>query len=300
MAAKKSKKKVASKKKVEKVEKVEKSEEVGKIGEVEKVEKVEEVPEVGRVGNVEGEEMVGKVGEGDKIEQVEKEAEVGKIEKVEGVDEVGKVGKVEEVEKVEKVEKGEEVIGEKPAETEIIKEEISESTPGKDESSAEPAYFIPTERPEVEKKRNYGWIVLFLVGAAVGFGSSLLFYNNAYKKENTKQTVVPSLVPTKTLVTPTVVDYSIYPIEILNGSGIKGEAARAKDLLEGERFKVSSIGNADKNDYDETVLQIKKGLPDDSIKKLKDVLSKYYVLSSEELEDEDGVTVIVGSSKPEN
>ena len=91
-----------------------------------------------------------------------------------------------------------------------------------------------------------------------------------------------------------------YKIKVLNGSGIAGEAAKLKDLLEQEGFSVESIGNADKNDYEKTVIKTNKEVSPDVIKKLNEFLQKSYTVS--EVEDlagteENNILIIIGREK---
>ena len=91
-----------------------------------------------------------------------------------------------------------------------------------------------------------------------------------------------------------------YKIQVLNGSGIAGEAAKLKDLLEQEGFSVESTGNADKNDYEKTVVRANKEVPPNVINKLKEFLKKNYLVSEEEQladTEEIGILIIIGSEK---
>jgi len=102
--------------------------------------------------------------------------------------------------------------------------------------------------------------------------------------------------------TPEKIDLSKYSITVLNGSGIKGEAAKVKDMLEEEGFSVVSVGNADASDYEKTILKAKEGVEAGFLDKLKSALSKSYVLASTqtlEKNDEDEIVVIIGSEKAE-
>ena len=93
-----------------------------------------------------------------------------------------------------------------------------------------------------------------------------------------------------------------FTIEILNGSGISGEAGRAQVLLEDEGFTVSGIGNADNSDYTETVISSKENVSSEWLSLLKKSLQEAYVVSSgDELSSdaETDVVITVGSSKPE-
>lgn len=93
-----------------------------------------------------------------------------------------------------------------------------------------------------------------------------------------------------------------YPIEVLNGSGIAGEAARVKALLEKEGFAISAVGNADESDIAETTIQAKSSVIKGWIDILKTTLSESLIVSEPtSLDDEESTDVIVtvGSKKAE-
>jgi hypothetical protein len=117
--------------------------------------------------------------------------------------------------------------------------------------------------------------------------------------ESTESTETPESTATPTEIT---VDRTLHDIKILNGSGITGEASRAKNYLESERFKVSSIGNADASNHAETVITVGKNVSKEYFEDLKSVLGKNYVISEKvELANSDNeVTVILGRNKSKN
>ncbi len=93
------------------------------------------------------------------------------------------------------------------------------------------------------------------------------------------------------------IDKASAKVRILNGSGKAGAASSAKDFLEGKGYKVATLGNADKFDFEQTVLRFKV-----SFKSFEDVLtsdmsSKYSVKSGASLEATDSadIEVILGS-----
>lgn len=76
-------------------------------------------------------------------------------------------------------------------------------------------------------------------GATVG-GASYWLVNEAKMKE-----VVNKLVLRRS---------DMVRVQVLNGSGIDGQAARAADVLRREGFEVVTVGNADRFDYETTVV----------------------------------------------
>lgn len=143
---------------------------------------------------------------------------------------------------------------------------------------------------------------IFLLGALLG---GIYFY-----QKNVNSDVPPSPSPTLTVVTqgtnsPTAtpaatVDFTKYAINIMNGSGIVGEAGKVKTLVEGAGFKVSATGNASSYDYTKTVIKAKADVPADFLAKLSTTLSKNYVLDNNavlSISSPDMVQVIIGSTK---
>ena len=90
-------------------------------------------------------------------------------------------------------------------------------------------------------------------------------------------TPVPTEIPEPT-EEPKKVDLSAFTIKVLNGSGVKGEAAKVKANLTAAGFKVTTTGNADLDDYKETQIQAKKGTDKEFLKQLEAVLDKSYVV----------------------
>lgn len=173
--------------------------------------------------------------------------------------------------------------------------------------------------PESEKKK--GMLRYFLLVMIVTFLIGLAFIGGVYYATKNKnfslshlslgllQKVSPTVTPIKTL--PTAVpqqsasksaDLTAYTIEILNGSGISGEAAKVKDQLTSAGFKIGNIGNADRNDYMKTQLFAKKTVNSAYLDALKAVLNKAYVVETESslpsaISSDADVIITIGSLK---
>jgi len=143
---------------------------------------------------------------------------------------------------------------------------------------------------------------IFLLGALLG---GIFFYQSSV---NNKISPTPNpnnqqLESTSPTATPqaTEVDLTKYPISILNGSGIKGEAGKVQELLEKAGFKVSGVGNASNYSYTETVIQAKSTIDKEFITKLSQSLEENYKVASKTQSlassSKDDVVVIVGNSK---
>lgn len=137
-------------------------------------------------------------------------------------------------------------------------------------------------------------ILLLLAGGYFYYQSTQKPAEKA-KEETSDESVTPSEAPT-----PEAVAKDAYTVEILNGSGIAGEAGRAQELLESGEFKVDSTGNAENYDFEETVIQAGSDVDEAWIELLRDELGKQYSVKSgvtklETGASESDIVVIVGS-----
>jgi hypothetical protein len=138
--------------------------------------------------------------------------------------------------------------------------------------------------PEIPKKpKKFIYIVIFLVILVVFFLTRSLFFGSSKQKEVPSATPTPTeyqfptdtpspsvspvdeeesptAVPTKS-VNPvdqsTGLDRSTLSVEVQNGSGVTGAAAKGSDILKGFGYKVSSVGNADNENYESVTIQAK-------------------------------------------
>jgi len=158
-----------------------------------------------------------------------------------------------------------------------------------------------------EHKKKRVWIVAIIIIVLVLVGGALWYFReNVMKRAPTQDDTAPAPSLLKNTPTPASdsakleIDFSEYKVQVLNGSGIRGEAAKVKELLEAEEFLIEEIGNADKLTYEGTIIKAKKEVPSEFLDRLKIVLEESYILdASEELEDSEemDVVIIIGSSK---
>lgn len=160
-----------------------------------------------------------------------------------------------------------------------------------------------TKPPASAKKRAFIYVLLFvvLIGLAIVAGNYFLSGKKAKLKVVPKPTPtisIPTATPTaspsgKPTPTPTVkvsptakVSPSVSPttavsktltIQVLNGSGTKGEAGKVASLLKAAGYSISSTGNADTFDYQKTVIQIKKSKASFATQLKKDLSASYTV-----------------------
>lgn len=142
-------------------------------------------------------------------------------------------------------------------------------------------------------------VVLVLLGVGI-----YLFRKDSLNKMAAKS----AETATKAQETPVVeetakkeVDLTKYGVKVLNGSGISGEAAKVKTLLEGIGFKVIGTGNAKESTFTETEISAKKEVDSEYLKILNETLAKSYSISTESAElsasGSADVVVTIGSSK---
>jgi hypothetical protein len=206
--------------------------------------------------------------------------------------------KNEEMQEVEKVEQT------KPLEPDILEEGV------KDVISQKPETIVvetPIETP-IEPKKSSSialWIIIpgiFLLGAILG---GILFYQKGVEtnKEQAPSatfspapTVIPSASPSASL------DLTKYTVTIFNGSGISGEAGRAKTLLTTAKFTVGTTANAATYDYTKTIIKAKSSVDSAFVTALSEALGKTYIVDTAQTlstSSADAVQVIIGSSKAE-
>lgn len=176
------------------------------------------------------------------------------------------------------------------------------------------------------KKKNIMMIVaVILMFGAIG---GALFYYFTKPEEpaanvSTEEASAPTPTPTATpAITPTealnenevteveqdltqretiLEDFAGYKLEILNGSGISGEANKVEDLVNDLNFDSITVGNAATYDYTDTIIYFKtEDLKVKSTPKLSEALNTYEIELSEELLPETStsdIRIIVGTSK---
>lgn len=162
--------------------------------------------------------------------------------------------------------------------------------------------FVPTIDRGSPKKR-----VVSIAAVVVGLvllifaGSSILGRGGKKEEKATPaplpQVTAPSLPEITPSPTPQAATLSI---QILNGSGIAGEAGRAATLLKAVGFQLIETGNASGFDFKETEVAVKASVSDELVAKIEKALAKTYILakttrlSSDKAAD---VIITVGKSK---
>ncbi len=149
-------------------------------------------------------------------------------------------------------------------------------------------------------------IILFLVSTiCIAFGYIALFptlkspvLNLEAQNVNIKPTLVNSRI---TPPTPTVdqINLDQISVQVLNGSGISGQAGKVKTLISDLNFKDIQIGNADSQNQPHTIVNYSSNLNSTDLKPLVDLLQKEFTkvsLVSESKLTPFNIVIITGKS----
>jgi len=204
------------------------------------------------------------------------------------------------------------VVTETTEKVEIIEEVSPQAKLGtstESPSSADPLTEFKEKMTEEEKspisdtssKKNYMWPILLVFIITILLLVGVFLYRNETNTGNKINVVTLSPTPATAAPEPTrIIDLAKYEIEILNGSGIDGEASRQKASLTAEGFTISSVGNADNSDYIDTIIKAKAEVNKDFIARLKNVLNSSFTVGEAESLSENSsvpVVVIIGTKK---
>jgi outer membrane biosynthesis protein TonB len=207
------------------------------------------------------------------------------------------------------------------AEEEVDKDKaIPETEEKPEEETSEKKQEVDKAKPEVESETDQNkppsdkipfWIlfIAFLMGLALGAGliGGIFYYRT--KVENAppnqeKQLPSSQIEDTSQNSSPTPQaqeenNLSSYSVEILNGSGIKGEAGKVEGLLSDAGFSDTTASNASSYDYTDTQVALKAAVPDEVFTKIEETLSTYKIKRVDDLGDSSkyDVVITVGSSK---
>jgi hypothetical protein len=220
--------------------------------------------------------------------------------------------KIDEPEKTDDLEKTEE-----PEEESVFVEE--KPAPKKEISSDEVKEWLKDIRPDttkdVEKGSSFNFksfflmlFVILLISAVIG---GLFYYRAkveqvsvAPEEETTQQPDEAEESENETTPTPPAIDpdFAELSVNVLNGSGIGGEAGRLRTTLNPIGFKNIDVGNASSANHTTTTVQMKESLPDSVYEKLKEILETSYVVEKSDTaiteSSQYDIIITIGSSKP--
>ena len=203
--------------------------------------------------------------------------------------------------------------------SDVTKENESdeEKTNKKNMSSEEIKDWLKEVRPEKEdelKKEKqefpfkiFIWIfvVLVLLGALAG---GIYYYKTSLSEENNtsgepgEEITQPTQIPKPIEESETEeVDLKDYQLNVINGSGVAGEAGNVSGLLQTAGFSKIDSGNAETYNFTTTVVELKEEVPSGVYEKIEEALSEDYVVGkSEDNLDESStydIVITVGSKK---
>lgn len=170
---------------------------------------------------------------------------------------------------------------------------------------------VKTTTIHFEMKMTSHALVFFIVFFFVGFllfGSLILFLKQSkepdtavisFPTSTAQVSSSPTPLPTETSEI-TVVNLTDYKLQVLNGAGRGGIAARTRDLLKTAGFANIDIGNADQFDFTDTEVRRKETVVDQVLITIEEALTGYSVVEGDPLEVDANydVMIIVGSKLP--
>lgn len=148
-------------------------------------------------------------------------------------------------------------------------------------------------------------VVVILILLALGVVGFVVYKSNAMSKAQITDAPIPtpevSVVETpEATPTPGITDKSVVKIQVLNGSGIVGQAGQVATALEKDDFKTPDTGNYEGDKQAETVVNytagVDKTLVDEVVKVLKKTFTTVTAVASTSLTDFD-IQVITGTDK---
>ncbi len=149
---------------------------------------------------------------------------------------------------------------------------------------------LTTSQPKRNSAKSGFWLFVggLLVGGLVTGGIFGFIINpkntDLNKPETTDETVQePTVEPT--VATVEEVDYSLYSVEVLNGSGVTGAASAVKALIADLGFDQIETGNASVSDQEETWVQFKSSVPENVYGEITKLLVGYNTVKEEDLAD---------------
>lgn len=155
---------------------------------------------------------------------------------------------------------------------------------------------------ESVKKPGSGWWIYLVVALVILGAAGFMVYKTGIWKPGVAKIVqnTPTETPTPTAeVTPepTKVDLSGFKVQVLNGGGITGEAAKVKKVLLDEGFVSVDTGNATATT--EGTIKSKVSVPASVVEEVADSMRDYKMGASTALEADDkyDLILIIGSGK---
>lgn len=180
-------------------------------------------------------------------------------------------------------------------------------------TSDEAKKWLSEVKPEITKETNkksfsflkFIFILLLVLGFISLVGGGIYYYQKnvmAPTDFDSDQKTSDESSPTPTS-TPKVeeIDYSTLKVNILNGSGIAGEAGKAKALLDEFEFSSVETGNASSYNFTDTIISLKEEVNSQIYENISEALSENYSVAkndkSLDTNSDYDIVITVGSKK---
>lgn len=142
-------------------------------------------------------------------------------------------------------------------------------------------------------------MLVLITAGATAWGGYYFLTKSTNSPASTNQVSPTPLISPTVEPTPAPVSLESLKIEILNGSGVPGEAGRVETLLKAAGFGDAQTGNADSYDYETTEINVGLSVTDEAKQTLTRALEAYELdpitVSSGSAEFD--ISIIVGSKK---
>lgn len=152
---------------------------------------------------------------------------------------------------------------------------------------------------EETKKSSTLWVYLLILLIALVFGGFVMYRAGLFKSflPGSKTAEISPSPTTEVTPTPEKPDVSGYVVQVLNGSGVTGEAARIKTLLVADGFVTVDTGNATATT--EATIKSKATVPESVVSIVSDAIKDYLIGSPSALTatDKYDLIIVVGSGK---
>lgn len=148
---------------------------------------------------------------------------------------------------------------------------------------------------------NRTWIIAIVVIAIVLIaGSYLVFFRGNNNNTSTDLETIPTSTEEPTPTPQPELPKEEIQIRVLNGSGVAGEAALVKGILEDAGFTVSETDNAETDDFTDTEIQAKNTISSEVLDELKKLLEEDYTVTTSTLDESEEVDIIIIVGKRTN
>jgi hypothetical protein len=181
-------------------------------------------------------------------------------------------------------------------------QESAQSTPQQQEDRT-PEVGFPVAQPRPKAKS--GRLVLLALALLILVGGGIFLFTRGSKEKSQETTPTPTVEGTETFpteeptTTPTSIDKSDIKIEVLNGTGIAGEAAYLQGVLKNLGYSDISAGNADSQDETVTTVTFARSLSSSIVDEITKKLEAIYedVESKTSSTQKSDVVIVTGLKK---